>query len=152
MSSGFSHTRPVALRRRGRFSLLQRVYVLVGALLVVSVVITGVTFALRQRVEASTDNLISRIVPAQTETAQLITAYSDQENRVRAFLLTDDASFLTDYTLGQANAAHLQESLGEHLAGDPVVHKLVGEVASAARRWHEQSVEPLISRNRGTGP
>ncbi|WP_461152427.1 EAL domain-containing protein [Saccharopolyspora tripterygii] len=140
------------LRRRGRFSLLRRVYVLVGALLVVSVVITGATFALRQRVEASTDNLINRIVPAQTETAQLITAYSDQENRVRAFLLTDDASFLTDYALGQANAAHLQDSLGRHLAGDPVVHKLVRDVASAARRWHEQSVEPLISRNRTPGP
>ncbi|TWF93212.1 PAS domain S-box-containing protein/diguanylate cyclase (GGDEF)-like protein [Saccharopolyspora dendranthemae] len=118
----------------------------------VSVVITGATFALRQRVEVSTDNLIDRIVPAQTETAQLITAYSDQENRVRAFLLTDDPSFLTDYALGQANASQLQDSLGRHLTGDPVVHELVSDVASAARRWHQQSVEPLISRNRGPGP
>jgi diguanylate cyclase (GGDEF)-like protein/PAS domain S-box-containing protein len=147
-----SHTRGMAPRRRGRFSLLGRLYALVGALLVVTVVITGGMFALRQRVEDSTENLITKVVPAQNGTANLITSYAQQENRVHAFLLTDDPAFLQAYAADQANAAQFHRTVGRRLADDPAVQDLLNQVNVAAQEWRQDSVEPLIARSRSPGP
>lgn len=142
----------MAPRRRGRFSLLGRLYALVGALIVVSVVITGGMFALRQRVEDSTANLITKVVPAQNDTANLITVYTQQENRVNAFLLTDDPAFLRAYEADQASAAQFHDNVERRLAGDTAVQDMLDQVDAAAQAWRQDSVEPLFARSRSPGP
>lgn len=120
--------------------------------MVVTVVITGGMFALRQRVEDSTTELITKVVPAKNGTANLVTTYSQQENRVQAFLLTDDPAFLQAYAADQANAAQFHSSVARRLAEDPVVQDLLGQVSAAAQEWRQDSVEPLIARSRSPGP
>ncbi|WP_175547987.1 EAL domain-containing protein [Saccharopolyspora flava] len=142
----------MAWRRRRRLSLLGRIYALAAALIVVSAVITGGTFALRQRVEDSTTYLITRVVPAQNDTASLITAYAQQESRVRAFLLTDDRSFIHAYEADQASAADIEARLRRLLADDTAVQELLGQVIKAAETWRDQSVNPLLNRGAGPGP
>ncbi|MDI2032567.1 EAL domain-containing protein [Saccharopolyspora sp. TS4A08] len=142
----------MAWRLRGRLSLLGRIYALAAALIIVSAVITGGTFALRQRVEDSTSYLISRIVPAQNDTAGLITAYAQQESRVRAFLLTDDPAFLRAYESDQASAADIEARLQRLLADDAAVQEMLGQVIGAAETWRAQSVDPLLTQGSGPGP
>ncbi len=120
--------------------------------MVVTVVITGGMFALRQRVEDSTTELITKVVPAKNGTANLVTTYAQQENRVQAFLLTDDPAFLQAYAADQANAAQFHSSVARRLAEDPVVQDLLGQVSAAAQEWRQDSVEPLIARSRSPGP
>ncbi|MEB3366553.1 EAL domain-containing protein [Saccharopolyspora mangrovi] len=149
---GVSHTHRVAARWRGPFSLIGRIYLLVGALIAVTALITAAMFALRDRAVDSTTELVTKIVPAQNDIARLITAYSEQENRVRAFLLTDDPFFLKQYEAEQDNAAKIQETVRHRLAGDPVVQELERQVAAAAVTWRRESVEPLIARSGDPGP
>ncbi|MFC7341853.1 EAL domain-containing protein [Saccharopolyspora griseoalba] len=114
--------------------------------------IAGAMFALRNRAVDSTTDLVTKVVPAQNAIAHLSTSYSEQENRVRAFLLTDDPFFLEAYEAEQNNAVKLRETIRRHLASDPVVQELEHQVAAIAAAWRRESVEPLIARSGEPGP
>jgi len=138
---------------RTQLSLLASVYVLAGVLVVLVVVVAAGTFGLRQRADAAITHLDTVVSPAQTAATGLTTAYVEQSNGARGFLLTDDPSFLRAYTAGQADAVRFHSIVSRQLADDPEVSRLLDRVDRAARTWQQMSIQPeLATAGKEPGP
>ena len=125
-----------------------RVYLLVAALVVLLGVVAIGTVWSRKQTENAVSELTTTVVPAEIAVNGLITAYSEQDNAVRGFLLTQDPAFLDDYAKGQATTGRLQGIIGQQLNDDPRAVHLLGEVRNAARAWRQESLQPDLSHER----
>ena len=128
-------------------------YVLAGVLAALVVIVAAGTFGLRQRADAAITHVTTVVTPAQTAANGLVTAYVEQANEVRGFLLTDDPSFMRAYSAAQADAARLRAIVSRQLAADPGVEHLLGQVDEAARAWQQVSIQPeLDAAAKAPGP
>ncbi|MDR7301402.1 EAL domain-containing protein [Haloactinomyces albus] len=138
--------------RRGRLSLLGRVYMLVAVLVALLVVIAVGTVGFRQRAEAVTTHLTTVVLPAQRAATGLTAAYFNQAKAARGFQLTRDPSSLDAYTDGRNDAARLQSAISRQLGDYPTVMSSLAEVRQAARTWHQQAAQPRVEQGRNQGP
>lgn len=130
--------------RASQVSLLGRVYLLVAALVVLLGIVAIGTVWSRKQTENAVSQLTTTVVPAEIAVNGLITAYSEQDNAVRGFLLTRDPAFLGNYSTGQATTYRLEGIIGQQLNDDPEAIRLLDEVRGAARVWRQESLQPHL--------
>ncbi|WP_459165276.1 EAL domain-containing protein [Bounagaea algeriensis] len=131
--------------RRGRISLLGRVYVVVAVLVVLLGIVAVGTAFFRQRADTASTKLTTETVPTQTATSDLTAAYTDQASAVRGFLADRNPVFLGVYADSKGEAERLQANLDRQLADHRAARSLLTEVRQAAQEWRTQSVEPEIA-------
>jgi signal transduction histidine kinase len=141
---------PVArwLRRGPAGSLMRTVQLIIGVLLVLLVISTGMTIAVRLTVAAAQSQLDDRLLPAREAAGSLLTAYVDQETGQRGFLLSGEESALQPYVAGQQRAQQLTVQLSDLIADDPQSLALLRAVRDAAQRWQAEAAEPQIAARR----
>ncbi|RCW43674.1 PAS domain S-box-containing protein/diguanylate cyclase (GGDEF)-like protein [Halopolyspora algeriensis] len=134
----------MALLRRGRLSLLGRIYVLVVVLVGLLGVVAVGTLGFRQRADAATTQLTTEIHPAQRSATGLTAAYFNQARAVRGFELTGAPSSRDAYTTGRDNAVRLQDVIAREMDGYPGVLSSLAEVRRTGHAWRRQFAEPVM--------
>lgn len=138
------HTSYVSERPRWRGSLLARIYVLVGVLVVLVLATAAGSYVLSQRTVSALTHLESVSLPAQTSASELIRSNTEQAENVRGYLLTGDPLFLQADTAAQAQAGRTRATLGRQLAGDPGSTQILAEIDSSAATWRNDYANPGI--------
>jgi CHASE3 domain sensor protein len=121
------------------------VYLVVGGLLALLLVTAGATTVVRLRLSSLGHHLTNTLRPAQTEAADLIAAYIDEETGERGYLLTRDPAFLGPYTFGERATMTATTRLRELFADDPGSLASLDRVTRAADAWRTQAIDPELA-------
>jgi signal transduction histidine kinase len=104
-------------------------------------VLTGVALV---RLDRATSQRVDVYGPALLETANLTSAYVNQETGVRGYLLSGEQDFLSPYTRGKASERSSLSRLRSLLAGQPAILRHVQGVQDTARTWRTTIADPAI--------
>lgn len=103
------------------------------------------SYAFAQRSVNVLTHLESVSRPAQTSGSELISAYSEQSDNVRAYLLTGNDAFLRSDAAQQIRASQAEARLRRQLAGADTSLELLNGIDNAASTWRENYANPEIA-------
>jgi signal transduction histidine kinase len=116
----------------------------VGTGLIAAVSVGVLTWAYQRQVDAR-DSVIDHVDPAAIRARDLFAALVDQESGVRGYALSRQRQFLVPYNAGQRSEVSRAAQVRALLVDEPELVALVDDMTRAARRWRNQSAEPLIA-------
>jgi signal transduction histidine kinase len=111
--------------------------------LIAVVSLSIVAWAFERQVDARA-RVIDTIDPGAIAARDLYAALVNQETGVRGYALSRDQQFLAPYEQGLREESIAKDKLRTLLAGTVGLELRVEELESAARRWQQRSVAPLI--------
>lgn len=135
----------VRARVRGRLSLRSIVITGLGVLATAVLAAAVLTFFEHRAVDDIRATAQHKLQPAQAATAQLTTAYADQQTATRGFLLTGDASFLKPWTRSTATVKRIQAQLPDLVDVDATARADLAGVVAAGERWQADATEHVIA-------
>ncbi|WP_424216763.1 sensor histidine kinase (plasmid) [Streptomyces sp. BI20] len=144
--------RPPRPRRWPALTTQGRLYLVLGALLLVVAGSVLVGSRVVARAQDRTDQLVDHIQPARSAAYQLHKALLDQETSVRGYVLTGKGEFLTPYDEGLRQAADRSETVRRLIADHPDLVTDVNDIERAGEAWRTRYARPLVDTVRTTGP
>ena len=127
-----------------RRSLRSNLAVLFAATAAVTLFLGVLTGLALVRLDRATTQRVDVYGPALLETANLTSAYVNQETGVRGYLLSGQPDFLTPYNQGKASESASLGRLRSLLAGRADILRRLQDVKSAAQTWRTRIADPAI--------
>jgi diguanylate cyclase (GGDEF)-like protein len=121
-------------RNRPLAEQLSRAFVVFGALVAAAFALTAVSYGLDYAWLTPQLDLSRRAVKAETAAHA---AMLDQEDGLRAYLLTRDARFIEPYVRAEAELARANEVLSTHVGSVPEIATAMLRTRLAEERWRE---------------